>query len=154
MLFETDPNRPDRSKRRESTWLELKENFSRSHNAKIEYGRTMAAFANRDGGYILFGIQNSPHLMVGMTNNHFEQLDPRTLSQFMANKEQIEINGFTTKTRTFGSITTYKIKIGNIEAAIVKPQRARHPEDIIEIIAPINLRDSLKLKDKDKVKIS
>lgn len=76
------------------------------------------------------------------------------LAQFLAGKESVKINGFETKTRTFGSIASYKIRVNNTEAAIVKPERARHPEDIIEIIAPINLRDSLKLKDNSKVKIS
>jgi hypothetical protein len=83
-LFETDPTRPDRLKRRESTTLELKENFSLAPDAKVEYGRTMAAFANRDGGHILFGIKDQPHTMTGMTNDRFETLDPRTLSQFLA----------------------------------------------------------------------
>jgi len=82
------------------------------------------------------------------------KVNKEELTSLLANKNQIKINGFTTKTRTFGSITAYKIKINNIEAAIVKPERARHPEDIIEVIANINLRGSLKVKDKDKVKIS
>jgi len=82
------------------------------------------------------------------------KINKEELAQFLANKEQIEINGFTTKTRSFGSITAYKVKINNIESAIVKPERARHPEDIIEIIAPVNLREELKLNNKDKVKIS
>ncbi len=76
------------------------------------------------------------------------------LAQFLANKQIIKINGFTTKKRSFGALSCYKIKINNMEAAIVKPERARHPEDIIEIIAPLNLRDSLKLEDNDKVKLS
>jgi riboflavin kinase len=82
------------------------------------------------------------------------EINKEELAQFLANKETLEIDGFTTKTRSFGSITTYKIKVNNIEAAIVKPARARHPENIIEIIAPVNLRNSLNLKDNDKVKIA
>lgn len=83
-LFEADATRPHLLKRRESTTLELKQNFSLSPDAKVEYGRTMAAFANRDGGYILFGIKDRPHLLLGMTNDRFETLDPRVLSQFLA----------------------------------------------------------------------
>ena len=81
------------------------------------------------------------------------KINKEELAQFLGNKQLIKINGFATKTRSFGSITVYKTKINNIEAAIVKPERARHAEDIIEIIAPVNLRDSLKLNDNDKVKI-
>ena len=82
------------------------------------------------------------------------KINKEELAQFIANKESIDISGFAMKTRSFGSITTHKIKLNNIEAAIVKPKRARHPEDIIEIIAPVNLRQELKLSNQDKVKIS
>ena len=82
------------------------------------------------------------------------EINKEELAQLLASKETIEIKSFTTKTRSFGSITTYKIKVNDIEAAIVKPARARHPENIIEIIAPVNLRNSLNLKDNDKVKIA
>ena len=82
------------------------------------------------------------------------KINKEELAPFSANKKQIQINGFTTKTRSFGSIIAYKMKINNIEAAIVKPERARHPEDIIEIIAPVNLRNSLKLNENSKVKLS
>ncbi len=82
------------------------------------------------------------------------KINKEELAPFLANNKQIKINGFTTKTRSFGSITAYKIRINNIEAAIIKPERARHPEDIIEVVAPLSLRDLLKLKDNDKVKLS
>jgi riboflavin kinase len=76
------------------------------------------------------------------------------LTQFLANKEMILIEGFNTKTRTFGPINAYKIKTNNIESAIVVPERTRHAEDIIEVIANVNLRDALKIEDKDTVKLS
>jgi len=82
------------------------------------------------------------------------RINKEELAQLLAQKEHIKINSFTTKTRSFGALTCYKIKIAHIEAAIVKPERARHPEDTVEIIAPVNLRDSLKLKDNDKIKLS
>ena len=82
------------------------------------------------------------------------KINKEELAQLLAQKEAIKISDFKTKTRSFGALTCYKIKINQMEAAIVKPERARHPEDIVEIIAPVNLRDSLKLKDNDKVKLS
>jgi len=80
-------------------------------------------------------------------------VDKEELAQFLANKDAVEIKGFTTNSRSFGSLICYRIGINNTEAAIAKPERARHPEDIVEIIAPINLRDSLKIKDNDNVKL-
>jgi riboflavin kinase len=82
------------------------------------------------------------------------KIDKEELMSFLADKEVIEIGGFVTKTRSFGGLSCYKIKVGNVDGAIVKPERARHPEDIIEIVAPVNLRDSLKLKDNSKLKLS
>ena len=81
-------------------------------------------------------------------------VDKEELAQFLANNDIVEIEGFTTKTRSFGALTCYKIKINQTEAAIVKPERARHPEDIVEIIANVNLRSSLNIKDGDKLKLS
>ena len=82
-LFQPAAGRPELLKRRESTNLQLKANFS-FRNAP-EYGRTMAGFANRAGGYILFGVGNNPHKLIGMTNERFEQFDPRLLTQFLNN---------------------------------------------------------------------
>jgi len=82
------------------------------------------------------------------------KIDKEELMSFLADRERIEISGFVTKTRSFGGLSCYKVKVNNVDGAIVKPERARHPEDIIEVVAAVNLRDSLKLKDNDKVKIS
>lgn len=68
--------------------------------------------------------------------------------------EPINISGFETKSRTYGSIKCYKSKIKGIDSAIVVPERARHSEEIIEIIAPICLREELNLKDEDKLKVN
>lgn len=84
-LLESDPARPRLLKRRESKTLELKANFSLSDDAKVDYARTMAAFSNREGGYLMFGIRDRPHEKDGMLNNKLEELDPRVISQFLQN---------------------------------------------------------------------
>jgi riboflavin kinase len=82
------------------------------------------------------------------------RIDKEELLQFLANKELILIEGFNTKTRSFGALSCYKVKVDGVNAAIVKAERSRHAEDIIEVIAAVNLRDKLNLKDNDQVKIS
>jgi len=82
-LFLVSDERPDVLKRRESTSLELKANFSRSSSAYEDYGRTMAAFANRGGGYLVFGVTNQPHRLVGMTNDRLTTLDPADMTEFL-----------------------------------------------------------------------
>lgn len=48
--------------------------------------------------------------------------------------------------------------IGDLKCAIVIPEVENYPEDVIELIAPINLREKFKLKDGDtaevKIKLS
>jgi riboflavin kinase len=41
----------------------------------------------------------------------------------------------------------------NVKCALVVPQIANYPEDVIEIIAPVNLRKKLRLKDGDAIEI-
>ncbi|MBU0628226.1 MAG: CTP-dependent riboflavin kinase [Nanoarchaeota archaeon] len=81
-------------------------------------------------------------------------INKEELLLFISNSEPVKIEGFQTKERTFGSLTCYKVKIKNIDAAIVVPERTRHEESMIELIAPVNLRDKLNLKENDKVKLS
>ena len=38
-----------------------------------DYFRAMAAFANRDGGYIIFGIKDRPHELVGLQGEALER---------------------------------------------------------------------------------
>lgn len=42
---------------------------------------------------------------------------------------------------------------GNVECAIVIPEIADYPEDLLEIIAPINLRERLSLKNGDTITV-
>ena len=67
--------------------------------------------------------------------------------------DPIKIKGFETKSRTYGSIDCYKAKINDEGSAIIIPERTRHAEDIVEIIAPVCLREKLRLKDGSKVKV-
>ncbi len=79
--------------------------------------------------------------------------DKTKLLEFIDNIEPILINGFKDKERTYGSIKCYKIKIKDTEGAIIIPERATHPEDIVEIIAPVYLRDYYHLKDNDILEV-
>lgn len=62
------------------------------------------------------------------------------------------IEGFKTPERTFGPVTYFPAALRGTKVAIVLPSRSHHT-DIIELIAPKNLRRSLKLADGDVVKV-
>jgi len=58
---------------RESTNIEFKKSF---HENRLEkYFKTMCAFANHSGGFIVFGVENKPHIITGLTNSDFESFD-------------------------------------------------------------------------------
>jgi riboflavin kinase len=65
----------------------------------------------------------------------------------------IKIEGFKTKERTFGDVKAFRCRVDGIEGAIVIPQRTHYPKDVIEIIAPVKLRDVLGLKDGDWIEV-
>jgi len=81
-IFKISPHNPDRVISRECGWLEFKESFG--WNSLPKYMKTFAAFANVKGGYIVFGIANSPHILKGLKGSNllsFEELQPERLSQ-------------------------------------------------------------------------
>lgn len=85
---------------RERSDLEYKESFNFAGLA--EYFRDFAAFANNKGGYLIFGVQNSPRSPEGMSEraaSQFEQIDQETISGYLNDLfspeiiwEQCEIN--------------------------------------------------------------
>lgn len=88
-IFQYSPKHQDRLISRESAWLEFKESFNWS--GREEYARTVAAFANNKGGYLVFGVKNSPHIIVGIDVKKFESVDPADISKYFHNVFDVEI---------------------------------------------------------------
>ena len=63
---------------RESITVEFKQSFG--FKSLAEYARTMAAFSNAEGGYIVFGVSNSPRRLVGIDTEQFNQIDSAKLT--------------------------------------------------------------------------
>lgn len=85
---------------RESTKLDFKQSFN--WNNAAEYTRTMAAFANNQGGYLVFGVKDKPREIVGLSGDAFENLSSEKISEFVKSYfsapldyefESIEVNG-------------------------------------------------------------
>lgn len=80
-IFAISPKHPDRLVSRESSWLEFKEAFNFQSLGK--YIRSAGAFANAKGGYIVYGVANSPHKLIGLKDGRFDELDPEKLSAYL-----------------------------------------------------------------------
>lgn len=66
---------------RESSKLEFKESFNFAEIA--EYLRDFAAFANNSGGYLVFGIQDSPRTIRGISGDSFDAIDEEKITGFL-----------------------------------------------------------------------
>ena len=63
------------------------------------------------------------------------------------------IQGFVRDGRTFGEARTLPCRIRDIPCAIVVPGRTHYPDDVIEVISPVELRAVLDLSDGDLVTV-
>jgi hypothetical protein len=88
-IFRISAANPDRLISRENSTLEFKEGFG--WKSLPEYARTLAAFSNAQGGYIVFGVKDRPRILEGLTNDRFEELDPAKLTRGLQDYFEPEI---------------------------------------------------------------
>ncbi|MHA1984392.1 MAG: DUF120 domain-containing protein [Candidatus Hodarchaeales archaeon] len=74
--------------------------------------------------------------------------------QRLINSPSHLIKGFEHEGRTFGEVLLWKCEIQHftdeiIEGAVIRPVRTHHNHQIIELLAPDNIRDRFNLKDED-----
>lgn len=109
-IFKFDPDRQERLASRESGRLEFKEAFNLG-NAE-DYAKTMAAFANTAGGYLVFGVKDSPRTIIGLKTDNFETLDPArvtvTLNDRLAPEIHWDMHVHTVKEKKVGIIYVHE----------------------------------------------
>ena len=66
---------------RENSRIEFKQSFNMASLAG--YVRTMIGFANNRGGFLVFGVEASPHRLRGVDLDRFEGVDPAQISSFL-----------------------------------------------------------------------
>lgn len=95
-------------RKRESADLEYKENFHRGDDT-LKYIKTLVGMANNKGGRIIFGVKNSPHIPVGMSNSKFSEMDPSELEaqirQFFAPAIEWRMETVDFEGKTFGVLS-------------------------------------------------
>lgn len=84
-LVNVDPRLgPGRLQTREGSTKEFKESFT--FGSIGAFARTMAAYANARGGYLIFGVTDNPRVAIGMSGNskaHFDTLDQAKFTQHL-----------------------------------------------------------------------
>lgn len=93
---------------RESFDLEYKQSFHFG-DSLLGYCRSMVGMANNRGGKIIFGIQDSPRIPVGLKNDKFEKCDPKkineVISEYFSHDFDWSISTKTFDGKSFGILT-------------------------------------------------
>lgn len=111
-IFKKSSRNPKLIGTNEGITIEYKESFGRK--SASDYLRAMAAFANRDGGYLIFGIKDKPHEFLGLKEEVlklFETTDNQEMTTHLREHFSPEINWVKTvfpfEGKSYGIIYTY-----------------------------------------------
>ena len=67
--------------------------------------------------------------------------------------EPVRISGFKRRNRTYGGINCYSAVVEGIQGAIIVPDRSHYHNDVVEVIAPVSIKQTLGRGDSDKIKV-
>lgn len=90
----------------------------------------------------------------GTLNLLLEREHDIVVREMLDNCPYTKVDGFTDENRTFGAVKCYPVSVNGVKGAIISPLRTHHPKNVIEIIAPVYLRDRLGLKDGDEISVT
>lgn len=101
--------------KRESVTLEFKESFN--FGSMAMYFRTIASFANRNGGYIIFGVKDKPRDPIGLKDKNLEAFENLKIEEFTNNLNEYfspeimwEHCTYQFRGKNFGIIYIYELK--------------------------------------------
>ncbi len=78
-------------------------------------------------------------------------LFPKTVFDALCSVKPVIIPGFIKEGRSFGDVKAYPVSVEGVTGAIVIPSRTIHPPKIAEVISPLCIRKTLKIKDGDRI---
>ena len=130
-----------------------------SFDSKLQISGTIADGLGEGGFYI-----SRPGYTKGIRKNFNFDPYPGTLNIKLDEKGvelrrrmiQLEpriIAGFRDKGRMFGDLFAYSALVDRIECAVVVPIRTHHGQEIIELVAPVNLRERMRKKTGDEATV-
>jgi riboflavin kinase len=71
----------------------------------------------------------------------------------LENADGIPIDEWENEDRTFGAATCYEASVEGVDAHVIRPHRSHYPDDTLEVIAPVKLRDELGIDYGDEVTV-
>jgi len=113
IIFRQSKSNPDIVNSRENGTLEFKESFS--SDVLNRSMKTIAGFANNEGGYIVFGIKDKPHFLSGLnikSEERFDSLDPAKLTENLNNHFapaiRVEMQKYIFNEKSFGIMYVFE----------------------------------------------
>lgn len=98
----------------------------------------------KDHIHKLLGAEPYP----GTLNLHVK---PEERALFLSGIVPIEIPGYQSKERTYGTVRYYPIKVGNRHCGLLLPTRTTYGPDKVELVDTVELRTALGCTDGDEV---
>ncbi|MFB0561604.1 MAG: DUF120 domain-containing protein [Candidatus Lokiarchaeia archaeon] len=90
----------------------------------------------------------------GTLNLKLKSYSDLQTKKILLNYPGVMIEPFENKGRTFGEVKCFKTLINDkVEGAVLLIQRTHYGEDVLEVISPEYLREKMKLKDGDKIRL-
>ena len=113
-LFQVSLKYENRIAKRESAVLEFKESYSPANMA--QYFKAMASFANNSGGYIIFGIGDSPRELIGLSNASLKKFEgikievfTKNLLDYFSPEIKWDLCTYMFRDQAYGVIYTYEL---------------------------------------------
>lgn len=116
---------------REGQELEFKEQFNFAGLA--DYFRDFAAFANNRGGYLIFGVKDSPRVLIGLSEKakeQFDKVDPEKITGYLLDIFTSDIHW----EQALVEVAGMEFGVFRVYEAITKPVIAKKDEGKDQII--------------------
>lgn len=108
-------------------------------------------YISREGYRKAFGQMLGFDPFPGTLNIEVEPTDRDKVGE-LKDETGMLVPEFQSEGRTFGAVKCFRADIGGIEAAVIFPLRSHHTHTI-EIISPVNLRETLELGDGTEITV-
>jgi riboflavin kinase, archaea type len=114
-----------------------------------------AYYVSQDGYNKQFVAKLGFEPFPGTLNLRLEStVDREIRRQLISGNGSIQIEGFKDGKRTFGGAQCFRAKIADkLPAAVILIERTIYDDSVLELIAPVNLRRVMKLKDGTRVRV-
>lgn len=142
-------------------YLDLRDIVERSGEPGVSFGGNLISgsgegkyYVSQDKYFMQFHDKLGFRPFLGTLNIKMKTLHDLKSKNEIEKTKPILVKGFREEDRTFGDIHSYPCVINRkIRGAVVIPERTHHPSDIVEIIAPVDIRKELSLKENDYVHV-